>query len=144
MDSCPATEARLISEFRRNPYARAVLLVTMARFRHKTGDQEALLLEASALLRYKRVLGGFRPARPYTIDSDVPPNDAELHFVGERNLSMLWFVFQFWFVSGTSIIRPRLDPSGGQLKCDNQLTNQINLKHAFNVRRSPIIDLIQN
>lgn len=74
MDSCPATEARLISEFRRNPYARAILLVTMARFRHKTGDQEALLLEALALLRYELVIGGYRSAPAYAVDSGVPQN----------------------------------------------------------------------
>lgn len=45
------TEARLVSEFRRNPYARAILVTTMARFRTDRAEQEALLKEAVDLLR---------------------------------------------------------------------------------------------
>lgn len=50
-ESCPVTEARLTSEFRRNPYGRALLLATMARFRTNRREQEQLLAEAAALLR---------------------------------------------------------------------------------------------
>lgn len=50
-DSCPATEARLTSEFRRNPYARALLLSTMARFRTARVEQKALMAQAMGLLR---------------------------------------------------------------------------------------------
>lgn len=51
-ESCAVTEARLTSEFRRNPYARAVLLVSMARFRTDRRGQEALLTEAASFLRH--------------------------------------------------------------------------------------------
>lgn len=51
VESCPATEARLTSEFRRNPYGRALLLATMARFRTNRREQEQLLTAAAALLR---------------------------------------------------------------------------------------------
>ncbi|CAM9135050.1 unnamed protein product [Scytosiphon promiscuus] len=51
VEFCPATEARLISEFRRNPYGRALLLATVARLRTKRKEQGQLLTEAAALLR---------------------------------------------------------------------------------------------
>lgn len=43
----------MTAEFRRNPYARAVLMVTMARFRTDKREQEGLLAEAVALLTYE-------------------------------------------------------------------------------------------
>lgn len=51
VESCPATEGRLASEFRRNPYGKAMLLATMARFRTNREEQEGLIAEAAALLR---------------------------------------------------------------------------------------------
>lgn len=55
VESCPATEARLVQEFRKNPYARSVLLVTMARLRSDRTEQEALLMEAMSLLRQAEI-----------------------------------------------------------------------------------------
>ncbi|CAM9209213.1 unnamed protein product [Ectocarpus sp. 4 AP-2014] len=40
IESCPVTEARLTSEFRRNPYCRALLLATMARLSTNRREQE--------------------------------------------------------------------------------------------------------
>lgn len=40
-----------MSEFRRNPYARAALLAIMARLKTDPREQEALLAEAAGLLR---------------------------------------------------------------------------------------------
>lgn len=40
-----------MSEVRRNPYARAMLLATMARFRNDRGEQDRLLTEAFGFLR---------------------------------------------------------------------------------------------
>lgn len=51
VESCCVTEARLVSEFRRNPYARAILVTTMARFRTDRREQAALFKEAVDLLR---------------------------------------------------------------------------------------------
>jgi len=51
LESCASTEGRLASEFRRNPYGRAMLLATMARLRADRAEQEELLEEATALLR---------------------------------------------------------------------------------------------
>lgn len=49
-----------MSEFRRNPYARAMLATTMARFRSDRTEQEALFTEAVDLLRWVPYKGVFR------------------------------------------------------------------------------------
>eukprot|EP00903_Cladosiphon_okamuranus_P012352 g11581.t1 len=76
VESCPATEGRLTSEFRRNPYGRAMLLMTMARLRSDKGEQERLLTEAAALLRQaiatENTLLGMLCPTYLTDDSSVP------------------------------------------------------------------------
>ncbi|CAM9247576.1 unnamed protein product, partial [Ectocarpus fasciculatus] len=77
IESCPVTEARLTSEFRRNPYCRALLLATMARLKTNRREREGLISEASDLLRQEgengateKVLLGMIPAANIAADDN--------------------------------------------------------------------------
>ncbi|CAN0183838.1 unnamed protein product, partial [Pylaiella littoralis] len=75
VESCPATEGRLASEFRRNPYGKAMLLATMARFRTNREEQEGLIAEAAALQASsteKKLLGMLTPPREAEEDNGTP------------------------------------------------------------------------